>query len=124
MSTKPSKPRPIRHRVSSPFGENLKKILKERGITLRQASRIAGVNAATLHSWEFGGAPQDLSAVLKLCQELKVNFQWLLTGTAESTNLREATLSELFEMENDPTFSGLFMIEAKRLKRRGNSGEK
>ena len=118
MSTRPIKQKPIRHRVESPFGENLKKILKEKGMTLRQAAKIAGVNPATLHSWEHGGAAQDLNAVLKLCQELKIDFQWLLTGTSGSADLRDATISQLFDMENDPTFTGLFMIEAKRLKRK------
>ncbi len=117
MGKLPAK-RPSRKRIQSPFGENLKRILKEKGMTLRQAANICGVNQAVIHAWQQGGMPHDLTAVLKLCQVLKVDFQWLLTGTQGSVALKEASLSQIFDIEDDPTFSGLFLLEAKKLKRK------
>ncbi len=112
------KKKPSRTKISSPFAQNLKQILDDRGVSLRKAADICGVEPSVLHGWLQGTSPQDIQKVLKLCNELKCDFQWLLTGTRDKINAKEMSLSELFDMENDPTFSGIFMIEAKRLKRK------
>ncbi len=104
--------------VSSAFAANLKKVLKERGLSQRAAAEICGVNATSITDWLAGMAPRDLSAVLRLCQAIKVDFQWLLTGQHSEVRLEDLSLNEIFEIEHDPAFSGMFVIEAKRLKRR------
>lgn len=112
------KAKPKRKRLVSPFSANLQKILAERGISIRGAAEICGVNQAVIHAWTNGAQPHDSLAVLKLCTALKCDFQWLLTGSHAETKVREMALQEIFETENDPAFSGIFQIEAKRLKRR------
>lgn len=112
------KKKPSRKQIQSPFAKNLKKILDDRGISQRSAADICGVEPSVLHGWIQGVQPQNMEKVLKLCIELNCDFQWLLTGTRDKIATKEISMSELFDMENDPTFSGIFMIEAKRLKRK------
>jgi transcriptional regulator with XRE-family HTH domain len=118
VKTPGNKGKPTRKRVTSAFAANLKQILKERGINLKTAAQLAGVTPAVVHAWENGGQPHDLNAVVKLSQALKCDFQWLVTGTTSKVDLKDMTLTELFDVQDDPAFSGLFLLEAKRLKRR------
>lgn len=110
--------KPKRKRIATPFAENLKKILDDRDVSIRGAAEIMGINQAMVHSYLNGTQPHDALAVLKLCRALKCDYQWLMTNTLPETKLKEMSLQEIFETENDPAFSGIFQIEAKRLKRR------
>jgi transcriptional regulator with XRE-family HTH domain len=118
MEKNRSKSKPIRRRVESSFAKNLKTVMDERGINLKGAAELAGVSPSVVHAWLQGGSPADLGAVAKLANALKCDFQWLLTGTRSTVGVRELPLSELFDIQDDPTFSGLFLVEAKRLKKR------
>ena len=115
MSTKT----PSRKRIKSPFGANLKCLIEERALTQRSVAEIAGVGVATINDWLNGAQPNDLEAVSKICKAFNCSFEWILTGKVEKVRAEELTLSEVFDIEDDPSFSGIFMIEAKRLKRRG-----
>ena len=59
-----------------------------------------------------------MSAILKLCNATGEDFQHLLTGVRKDLKVGTLKLEDLFEVEAAPDFSGLFLIEAKRLKRR------
>ena len=118
VKSKENSRQPRRKRITTPFAQNLKKILQDREVSIRGAAEICGVNQAMVHSWINGAQPHDLIAVLKLCKALKCDFQWLLTNSHPQVSIKEMSLQEIFEMENDPAFSGIFQIEAKRLKRR------
>lgn len=110
---------PVRKRIDTPFAKNLKKLLVERGISQRAAAEIAGVNSATINQWLSGTQPNDAMAVLKLSKAFGCDFQWLLTGQhSERSKLGEIGLSELFDIQDEAALTGIFMIEAKRLKRR------
>lgn len=110
------KKKPARKRVQSPFADNLRMVMKEHGLTQRKASEICGVSVAVINEWLSGAQPHDLQAVLKLCKAVKSDFKFLLTG--EKSELGDLDLKDLFNIEDDPTFSGLFLLEAKRLKRK------
>lgn len=113
------KKKPVRKRADGPFAQNLKTIFNERGLTQRSAAEIAGVSVATINDWLNGSQPNDLMAVMKLCNTLKCDFQWLLTDSNKRVSPEDLSLSQIFDIEDDPTFSGVFMIEAKKLKRKG-----
>lgn len=115
-----NKGRPARKKIQSPFSKNLEKVLAERGISQRSAAELAGVPVATLNDWLTGTQPADLFAVQKLCRAIKCNFEWMLTGAEDHVDPRNLSLSEIFDVQDDATFSGIFQIEAKRLKRKGN----
>lgn len=107
--------KPSRKRLNSPFAKNLKTILEERALSQRAASEIADVSVATINDWLQGAQPNDLMAVMRLCQALKCDFQWLLTGTRSQFYGDDLPLSQVFDIQNEAAFSGIFMIEAKRL---------
>lgn len=109
--------RPARKKVESPFAKNLKAILTERGISQTAAASIAGVSPATLNDWLHASAvPNNLISIQKLCRAMNCDFEWLLTGSQSKVDFKEIALTELFESESDPSFSGIFQIEAKRLR--------
>lgn len=113
------KNKPIRKRAESPFSKNLKRILADRGISQKVAAELAGVSQSTIVDWTAGSNPTDPLAVQKLCRALKCEFEWLLTGEVSKLEIKGLSLAELFEVQDEPAFSGLFQIEAKRLKRKG-----
>jgi transcriptional regulator with XRE-family HTH domain len=100
------------------FAKNLKQVLEERGITQRSAAELAGVSTSTLNDWLSGSIPSRLGALLKLCQALKVDFQFMLTGITSNLIDYETTVSQLFSTEAMPELTGHFLIEMKRLKKR------
>jgi transcriptional regulator with XRE-family HTH domain len=94
------------------WGERLKTLIKEKGLTLRKASTIAGVSPSVIDSWINGASPTDLIAVKKLADHLDISFTWLLTGENEKGN-HEPTVTEIFE--ETPYFDGLARIRIDRL---------
>ncbi len=116
------KPRnkPIRTKANSPFSKNLKAILEERGISQKSAAELAGVTPTTLNDWLGGTQPSDAIAVQRLCRALKCDFEWILTGQKSRLEGKDLSLAEIFDVQDEPSFSGIFKIEAKRLKKRGD----
>lgn len=105
--------------AKSIFATNLEKLLKERKLTQKMLADLIGASPSTLNEWiKDGKQPQSMDAVLRICESLKVDFQWLLTGQNSRTNLKDISLSELFEVSEEPDFSGVFQIEMKRLVRK------
>lgn len=98
-------------------------ILKERQISQKQAADLMGVSVSVVHDWMNGTYPNDPSALLKLCRALNCDFQWLLTGELSSAK-SQTNLSEVFDIQDEPSFSGVFMIEAKRLSIKGDRDDK
>lgn len=110
--------KPTRKRISSPLGKNLRKVLEERAISQRGAAELAGVQVSVINGWLTDSIPHDLSAVQRLCRGLKVDFEWLLTGERSKLNIGDVPLSEIFDVEDEADFSGVFEISARRLRRK------
>ena len=105
--------------AQSTFSENLSHVLKERGISVRAAGELAGVSSSTIAGWANGTAsPLDMPSVQRLAKALSVNFEWLLTGTVETSTPK--TLEEAFDISKDPTLSGFFEIQIRRIKPKGD----
>lgn len=112
-------PKPARKKAQSPFAKNLKAILSERGISQKAAADIAGATTSTINDWLAGSHPADLISVQKLARALNVDFEFLLTGSKSRINPQDISMTELFDGEPDPSFSGIFEISARRLRRKG-----
>ncbi|MCM2354112.1 MAG: helix-turn-helix domain-containing protein [Pseudobdellovibrio sp.] len=110
--------KPARKKHQSPFAKNLKAILAERGISQKIAAQMAGTTTSTVNDWIAGSQPADLISVQKLSRALKIDFEYLLTSSQSRINLQELSMTELFDSEPDPSFSGIFEITAKRLRRK------
>lgn len=114
-----AKQKPARKKIESPFAKNLRAILNERGISQKTAAAMAEVTPATMSDWISGNSlAHDYQKVENLSRALNCDFQWLLTGTHSRVDLQNISLAELFEGEDDPMFSGVFEISARRLRRK------
>lgn len=113
--------KPARQKNQSPFAKNLKALLAERGISQKAAAEMAGTTTSTVNDWVAGSHPSDMICVQRLARALKVDFEFLLTGSQSRISLQDISMTELFESEPDPSFSGIFEISARRLrKKRGD----
>jgi transcriptional regulator with XRE-family HTH domain len=108
--------KPARKKVTSPFGQNLKAVMQRQNLTQRKVAEICGVSVSVVNDWLAGSQPHDLGVVLKLCNEFNLDFKWLLTG--QKSSIASLKLEDIFHIEDDPSFSGLFLLEAKRLKKK------
>lgn len=113
---KGKKRKPIRKKVESPFARNLKLILGERGLSQKSAAEIMGVSVSVVNDWLQGVQPHNHGALLKLCRAVNCDFQWLLTGERSQAVTGTSNLHEFFDVQDEPMFSGMFVLEAKRLK--------
>lgn len=112
-----NKTQPRRKRETSTFAENLKKILKQRGISQRIAAQMAGVSNSTMNDWLSGSAPNDLHKVSNLAKALNVSFESLCLGTHDGRPIDQIPIEEIFE-EVPTDFEGVYKITAKRLVRK------
>lgn len=110
--------KPARKKHQSPFAKNLKAILAERNISQKIAAQMAGTTTSTVNDWVSGTIPSNMISVAKLARALNCDFEWLLTGEQSRLNLQNISMTELFDSEPDPSFSGIFEITAKRLRRK------
>lgn len=106
-----------RQNPDSPFAKNLRMVIAEKGLSQRKLAALAGVQPSTINDWLSGTLPTNLNPIVRLCQELKLDFQYLLTSTRSVPGRPDIELSEFFEIEKDATFEGIFMISARRLKK-------
>ena len=102
----------------STFGKTLRSLLDEKGITLRDAAKIAGVSASTIDDWCAGSTPADYLAVSRLANQLGVNFEFLLTGRAPKSQSVLSSVAEVFE-DGGALFDGYAKITIQRLVPRG-----
>lgn len=93
--------------------------MHERGLNIKTIAEIAGVNHSVVMNWLNGGVPANPLAVQRLARALSLDFETLLTGTSTKLSPKEMSLSQIFNEQVDPAFSGIFKIEAKRLTRKG-----
>lgn len=113
-----AKKKPVRKRIQSPFAKNLERILSERKISQRAASELAQVQPSVLSGWLTGSQAHDPLAIQRLARGLGCSFEWLLCGTDSEIKASQLSMAELFESEVDPSFSGIFEISARRLRRK------
>ncbi len=97
-----------------PFPEVLKKLLKDRSISQRQAAVLADVPETVMSDWINGAAPRDLLAVRRLARALGVSTSYLLYE--EKEEMVGLGIEELLQAEDKPTLSGLYQIEFKKVK--------
>jgi len=71
------------------IGQTLKRLLSQKGLTLKQVSFETGIPYSTLYTWSLNRHPKDLLKVGRLARYLGVNIQELLFG--EPLNSSSAT---------------------------------
>lgn len=99
--------------------ERLKKVLKNRGLSIKEVSETCGIPYRTLQNYLRGEREPNAKALSTLGTQLGVSLDWLLTGSgsmqrvatleatqdtkafAEYISPRERALLELFKELND-----------------------
>lgn len=69
--------------------ENLKKLRKEKGISLKELGAIIGVAESTVSLYENGKRQPDYETLLRLAEYFNVSADYLLRGESESERLPE-----------------------------------
>jgi transcriptional regulator with XRE-family HTH domain len=67
-----------------PFSRNLRRLLKERKVSLNEICAISGVAKSVAHGWVNGAIPRDLHAVARLSDALEIGFRELLLSEKET----------------------------------------
>lgn len=63
------------------FGARLNLVRREKGLTVEQAAKLAGLPHPTWSTWERGARPRDMSTVVaKVAASLDVDRDWLMWG--------------------------------------------
>lgn len=95
------------------LSSNLSKIMKERRLTLKEVSHLAGVSISVVESWLSGANPHDLHSIDRLSQKLGIPFKRLLLGVDETVDV-PTSLNQLFD--ESELFEGLVKLKVTKLK--------
>jgi transcriptional regulator with XRE-family HTH domain len=57
---------------------NLRKIISDRGLTVRELAEAVGIKRSTLSDWLAGASPRDLNEVYRLSKHLGISLEALL----------------------------------------------
>lgn len=94
------------------WGRRLADILKEKGVSQKEAAKKAGVRPSVLSGWLSGASPNDFTAVKRLADSLQTSFTYLLTGEPDSS--QSPTINEVFD-DGGSLFDGYAKITIQRL---------
>ncbi len=86
----------------------LKKILKERGLTLKELAQATHIKASTLSGWNNGVSPRDLTEVRTCARYLGVGLEKLLFDEDPSEIFLNDLLTENF-------FDGFLKVRIERV---------
>lgn len=87
----------------------LKKLIKEKGITITALSRSTKVPLQTLHGWLQGSEPKSLKQVKKVADHLGVDLDYLCFGIEP----KKTSLDDYREEIN----AGIFEVVLRRVKK-------
>ena len=85
------------------LGERLNFARKKKGYTQHSLANIIGVSRGVIFNLEKNITEPQTIVINAICQELKINKDWLLTGTGEMENdiitfQSAKTLAELYDI--------------------------
>lgn len=85
------------------LGERLNFVRKKKGYTQHSLANIIGVSRGVIFNLEKNITEPQTIVINAICQELKINKDWLLTGTGEMENdtitfQSAKTLAELYSI--------------------------
>ncbi|MBK9321389.1 MAG: helix-turn-helix transcriptional regulator [Bdellovibrionaceae bacterium] len=95
------------------FKTNLKRIMKERGLSAADLSRQAKIPKSTISEWMQGRQPKFDDAILRLAKVLNVSTETLLTGVAPEEDL----VKQVFDSEGDgfiEVHNGIFRLKIEK----------
>ncbi len=106
----------------SSFAENLKRLMKDRGITARTLSQATGIPTSTISEWSAGREPKLSKSTVKLARYFDVSIEFLITGE-EPEQTVVSNLIENFASEFTTIHQGLYRVKVEKLKENKNKKE-
>ena len=97
----------------SDFKTNLKRIMKEKGISASDLSRQTKIPKSTISEWLQGRQPKFDDAILRLAKSLKVSTETLLTGSEPG----EDFVKQIFDSAGDgfvEIHDGIFRVKIEK----------
>lgn len=89
----------------------LKKLIKEKGLTITNLSRATKVPLQTLHGWLNGSEPKNLRQVKAVADYLEVDLDYLCFGI--KPKISKSSLEEF----SDEINAGVFEVVLRRIKK-------
>lgn len=86
----------------------LRRLMKERKISLRQLSKITGIKPSTLSGWCNNVSPRDLTEVLICARHFKMSLEQFLFDTPPDASNLENFLTE-------DVFNGFLKVKIERV---------
>ena len=89
----------------------LKRLIKEKGISVTHLSRATKVPLQTLHGWLNGSDPRNLRQVKAVADYLEVDLDYLCFG------IKPKTHSHKIEEYEDEIVTGIYEVVLRRIKK-------
>jgi len=77
-------------------GDNLKKLRKNKGLSLRKVQKATGISYNTLGSYERNTCQPTIENIYKLCRYFDVPIEYLFVGEDSLKNFKDIDLLSLF----------------------------
>ena len=105
------------------FSDNLKRLMKERGVSARVLSQATGIPQSTLSEWSAGREPKLGDQVVKLARFFGVSLEYLVTGEiAEATIVKD--LVDSLTDEFTTIHQGTYRLKIEKLQNSPKKGRK
>ena len=65
------------------FSKNLSRERDKRRMTIKEFSKVLGISASTLFSWENGVTPRDFTQLKLISEKLQLPLYFLIFGSIE-----------------------------------------
>ncbi len=104
-----------RQTAPSLFSKRLRRLMEEKGLTIREAAKAVEVPISTLDGWRSGATPEDFEAVQRLAHLLGVTLSFLLVGKDDTRPEGQVpSITEIFD-DGGQIFDGFAKITIQRL---------
>ena len=80
------------------FGQNLKKVRTERGISQEELAKSAGVHSVQFSRYERGQSAPSIEVVQKIAQTLEISIDQLVFGDQDEVSEKSIQDRELLEL--------------------------
>lgn len=88
------------------IAQTLKKLIKDRDLTLKEVSSLTGIPASTIQHIVNGRSVKDVSTLIKIAEGFKVSLSFLLYGKDDAP--------QEFKVSPEDLFSGVFEIVVRK----------
>jgi len=102
--------------MSEDFAKNLKRLLEQRGLSVKEAAKRVGTSEKNLREWLSGRSPRDLDAVRRLASVLGIGIHDLLFSSPDPIGM----MADIFERTEVHT--GLYRVTVEKVSPKKGGG--